>query len=306
MTPSRNMRAALFMCISMAGFTMNDVIAKVASESMNMGQVMLVRGLFATSFIALIAWHQGALARPRLLLHPLVLLRAVCEAAATVSFLVALSHLPIAEVSAVLQALPLAVTMGAALFFSEPVGWRRWLAILVGLVGVLIILRPGTEAFSVYSALTLSCVLFCSVRDLVTRVVPAAVPSLLVSTTTALSVTICGAALVTPLGGWTQMSLGLVALIALGAVLLLIGYHFIIMSMRTGDISFVAPYRYTALLWAILLGFLVFGDVPDLTMSIGAAIVVASGLYTLYRERLVGRRKVAAESTQASMAPDGL
>lgn len=300
------MRAALFMCISMAGFTMNDGIAKFASMSMNMGQVMLVRGVFASLLIGLIAWQQGALARPSLVLHPTVILRGACEAAGTVTFLIALSHLPIANVSAVLQALPLAVTMGAALFFSEPVGWRRWLAILVGFIGVLIIVQPGADAFSPFSVLTLISVAFCAVRDLATRLVPPHIPTLLISTSTAIVVTICGIVLIGPMGGWSPMSTGTTLIIVLGAGLLLVGYQFIIQAMRAGDISFVAPFRYTALLWSMILGFVVFGDVPGLAMTVGASIVVASGLYTLYRERLVGRHKIIAESTQASMAPDGL
>ncbi|MBL8580790.1 MAG: DMT family transporter [Rhizobiaceae bacterium] len=306
MALSPNMRAALFMCISMAGFTMNDAITKVASAWMNMGQVMLVRGVFASVLIAAIAWHQGALARPAQVLHPKILLRAACEAAATVTFLIALSHLPIANVSAILQALPLAVTMGAAQLFSEPVGWRRWLAIFAGLTGVLIIVRPGGDGFSPYAIVMLVCVFFCASRDLITRLMPLEIPTLLVSTTTALSVTICGAFLVGPMGGWTAMTLRETALMAIGAMLLLVGYQFIIRAMRAGDISFVAPFRYTALLWSLILGFVVFGDIPDLPMIVGATIVVASGLYTLYRERKVGRHRVAAESTQPGMAPDGI
>lgn len=300
------MRAALFMCVSMAGFTMNDAITKAASDWMNMGQVMLVRGLFATLLIATIAWHRGALAKPSLIVHPKVLMRAVCEGGATVTFLIALAHLPIANASAILQALPLAVTMGAALLFSEPVGWRRWMAIAAGLAGVLIIVQPGADGFSPYAILMLGCVLLCAIRDLITRLVPTEIPTLLVSTTTAFSVTICGAVLVGPMGGWTPMTPGMTALIAFAAVLLLFGYQFIIRAMRAGDISFVAPFRYTALLWSLVLGFVVFGDVPDLAMIAGASIVVASGLYTLYRERKVGRHRVAAESTQPGMAPDGI
>ncbi len=127
----------------MAAFTMNDAITKVASASMNMGQVMLVRGLFAMLLVGLLAWHQGALRAPRAVLQPMLILRVLAEVGATVCFLLALAHLPIANVSAVLQALPLAVTMGAALAFSEPVGWRRWLAISIGFLGVVVVVRPG-------------------------------------------------------------------------------------------------------------------------------------------------------------------
>lgn len=294
------------MVVAMSGFTLNDAITKVASESMNMAQVMLIRGAFASLFVGLLAWQRGALALPGSMLQPMVAIRVIGEAGATASFLIALAHLPIANVSAVLQALPLAVTMGAALLFKEGVGWRRWLAIAIGFAGVLIIVRPGFEGFSIYSLLALACVAFCAVRDLATKRIPQAIPTLLVSTTTALAMTMLGAALLLPMGGWTPMTGESTAFLALAAVLVVIGYQFIIMAMRVGDISFIAPFRYTALLWSILLGLFIFGDVPDLPMILGASIIVCSGLYALYRERIVGRRKTAAESAGPDMAPDGI
>ena len=306
MALSPNLRGALFMAISMAGFTINDAITKTMVETMNQGQVMLVRGVFATAMIGLLAWSKGALKAPGQAAHPMIGLRVVCELGGTVTFLLALAQMPLANVSAVLQALPLAVTMGAALVLGEGVGWRRWLAIAAGFTGVLIIVRPGFEGFNAYSLLALVCVLFCAARDLATKRIPGEVPTLLISTVTAGAVTIAGGFLIVPFGGWTPMTFNETGLLFGASVLLIIGYQFIIMSMRTGEISFVAPFRYTALLWAIVLGFLLFGDVPDAAMIAGAAIVVGSGLYTLYREQVVGRRKPAAESVTPAMAPDGL
>jgi drug/metabolite transporter (DMT)-like permease len=303
---SPNLRGALFMIVAMVGFTLNDAITKFSSESMNMAQVMLIRGIFASFLIGLLAWQRGALARPELMLQPLVALRVIGEAGGTVTFLVALANLPIANVSAVLQALPLAVTMGAALVFNEGVGWRRWMAIGVGFAGVLIIVRPGFEGFSNYSLLALASVACCAVRDLATKRIPKTIPTLLVSAATAVAMTIVGAVLLAPMGGWTRMTGMSTALLALAAVLVLVGYQFIIMAMRVGDISFIAPFRYTALIWSIVLGVFIFGDVPDLPMIIGATVIVASGLYALYRERVVGRRKIVAESTTPAMAPDGV
>lgn len=300
------MRAALFMTVSLAGFTVNDAITKYMADTMNMGQVMFVRGVFATLFIAALAWHQGALANLRLALHPMVLVRVVGEVVATVTFLIALAQLPIAIVSAVLQALPLAVTMGAALIYGETVGWRRWMSIIVGFAGVAIIVRPGFEGFSLYSLVALVCVAFCTGRDLATRRIPERIPTLLISSVTVLAVTVFGALLVQPMGGWTHPDAFDLFLLACAAALLLVGYQFIIISLRTGDISFVAPFRYTGLLFSILLGFVIFGDIPDLAMIAGSAVIVASGLYMLYRERVVGRSKAASESVGPSMAPDGL
>ncbi|WP_284269324.1 DMT family transporter [Mesorhizobium huakuii] len=303
---SPNLRGALFMMVAMVGFTLNDAITKYSSQSMNMAQVMLIRGAFASLFVGLLAWQRGALSRPRLMLQPLVAMRVLSEAGGTVSFLVALAHLPIGSVSAVLQALPLAVTMGAALFFGETVGWRRWLAIATGFAGVLIIVRPGFDGFTIYSLWALASVACCTVRDLATKRIPQTTPTMLVSTATALAMTVVGAVLLSPMGGWTPMTGKSTALLALAAVLVLIGYQFIIMAMRSGEISFIAPFRYTALLWSILLGLIVFGDIPDMPMIVGATIVVGSGLYALYRERVVGRRRIVAETTGPAMAPDGI
>lgn len=294
------------MSVSMAGFTLNDTLVKAASAEMNMGQIMFIRGMFATLLVLMLAWQQGALSNLRAALHPMVGLRAFGELGGTVFYLIALAHLPLANVSAVFQALPLAVTMAAALFLGETVGWRRWAAIAVGFVGILIIVRPGLEGFTIYSVYTLVCVGFCALRDLATRRIPQNVPSLYVSTITAVIVTVFGAVLIGPMGGWSPVS-GNALLLLLGAsVLLLFGYQFIILSMRNGQVSFVAPFRYTGLIWAVLMGILVFADLPDLPTLVGASLVVGSGLYTLYRERIVGRRKVAAESTRAEVMPDGI
>jgi drug/metabolite transporter (DMT)-like permease len=303
---SDNQRASLFMVLSMAAFTINDTITKFASESMNVGQVIFIRGVFATILVVLLACQQRVLGNVKGLLHPMVWLRMGGEIGGTVTYLIALAHLPLPNVAAIFQALPLAVTMGAALFFGEAVGWRRWLAIAIGFCGTLIIVRPGTEGFSAFSLLVLLCVVFCAVRDLATRRIPNEIPTLLVTTATASCITLCGIVLMVPLGGWTPVRPGLVGLLCACACFMLVGYVFIIQAMRTGEVSAVAPFRYTTLLWAFALGFLVFGNVPDLFMIAGGGVIAGSGLYTLYRERKVSRQRTAAESVVSpTMAPDG-
>ena len=291
------------MAVAMAGFTMNDTITKAVSSEMNFGQVMLVRGLFAITLIAALAWHQRAVRPLRTLMVKPVALRVAGEVGGTVSFLAAIVHLPLANTAAIFQALPLAITLGAALIFGEPVGWRRWLAIIAGFIGVLIIVRPGVEGFNQFSLLALVSVIFCAVRDLATKRIPAPIPSLFITLLTTVTVTTAGAAILVPLGGWTPPSGRALGLLALAAVLLLIGYQCVIMALRSGDISAVAPFRYSALLWAMLLGYLVFGDVPDAMMVTGASIIVLSGLYAFYRERQRAR-PVAADAS--GLPPDGL
>jgi drug/metabolite transporter (DMT)-like permease len=300
---SPNLRGSLLMAVAMAGFTMNDTITKAVSSEMNFGQVMLVRGLFAIVLITALAWHQRAVRPLRTLMVKPVALRVAGEVGGTVSFLAAIVHLPLANTAAIFQALPLAITLGAALIFGEPVGWRRWLAIIAGFIGVLIIVRPGVEGFNQFSLLALVSVIFCAVRDLATKRIPAPIPSLFITLLTTMTVTTAGAAILVPLGGWTPPSGRALGLLALAAVLLLIGYQCVIMALRSGDISAVAPFRYSALLWAMLLGYLVFGDVPDAMMVAGASIIVLSGLYAFYRERQRDRPVAAGAS---GLPPDGL
>jgi drug/metabolite transporter (DMT)-like permease len=291
------------MAVAMAGFTMNDSITKLMSSQMNFGQVMLVRGLFAIVLIAALAIHRDAIRPLRTLFVKPVALRIIGEVGGTVAFLAAISHLPLANTSAIMQSLPLAITLGAALTLGEPVGWRRWSAIVAGFIGVLIIVRPGVAGFNQFTLLALVSVLFCSLRDLATKQIPSHIPSLFITLLTTITVTTAGAVILFPLGGWTPPSASAVGLLALAAVLVLVGYQCVIMALRSGDISAIAPFRYTALLWALLLGYLVFGDVPDTLMVTGAAIIVASGLYAFYRER-IRHREVAASAS--GLPPDGL
>jgi drug/metabolite transporter (DMT)-like permease len=297
MAISSNLRGALFMSLSMAGFTFNDSIVKLLTGDISVAQVMFLRGVIATFLIYLLARHRKALRPLHMLLDPWIVLRIIGEVGGTLTFLIGLSHIPLANASALLQALPLAVTMGAALFLSEPVGWRRWGAILAGFAGVMIIVRPGLEGFSPYSLMIVGTVVFAASRDIATRKVNAAIPSLFLSTVTAAAVAIAGLVLIWPMGGWKPVSATDLGLISLAACLLLVGYQFIIMSMREGEISFIAPFRYTSFIWALLLGMVVFGEYPDIFMITGGSIVIGSGLYTLYRERIRSTAKPASRAS---------
>lgn len=284
----------------------NDTLVKIATASLEISQIMLVRGIFASLFITILAWRLGHIRPLSIIAHPAVIMRIIGEIGGTLFYLIALAKMPIANVQAVFQSLPLAITMSAALFLGETVGYRRWLAITIGFIGVLIIVRPGMEGFNAYSLYVLASVASCAVRDLATRRIPDSVPSTFVSVLTAFAVTICGGLMVATSGNWTPMTPALLVTLIGASVLLLIGYQFIILTMRTGDISFVAPFRYTALVWAIASGVLVFGNVPDLPMLAGSAIVVGSGIYSLYRERRAGKSRPIAESTKSAIAPDGV
>lgn len=282
------------MAIAMAGFTVNDTFVKSVSAEINVAQIMFVRGLMASSLIAGLAWYLGALRPLSFLKKPGVVARTVGELLATVTFLAGLAHMPLANASAILQALPLAVTLAAVLFMDEQVGWRRWTAISVGFLGVLIIVRPGMQGFSPYSLLIVACVFAAAFRDLSTRRAPHDVPTLYMTLATAVTITIAGGVLIVPFGGWMPMSPLLVLKLFAAACFILFGYLFIIQAMRQGEISFVAPFRYTSLLFALVLGFLAFGDLPDPYMLAGSALIIASGTYSFYRERIRARKVATA------------
>ncbi|MDP5219354.1 DMT family transporter [Ruegeria sp. 2205SS24-7] len=282
---SPNLRGALLMCGSMAGFTFNDAVIKYLGTALPLFQIVALRGVLTCFFLYLLARRLGMF-HLRFPAHDrvLVLIRCLSEVAVTYFFLNALLHMPLANVTAVLQALPLTVTLGAALFFREAVGWRRMLAIGVGFCGMLLIVRPGAEGFTSHSYFALLAVALITVRDLVTRRMSAQVPSLMVSFATAVTVTLAAgfASLSEPR---VPVTLPLAGLILAASGFILLGYLCSVLVMRVGEVSFVAPFRYSGLIWALVLGWIVFGDWPDPVTMLGGALVVATGLFTLFRER---------------------
>jgi drug/metabolite transporter (DMT)-like permease len=286
-----NMRGAGLMMASMAAFTLNDVCIKAVAGDLPLMQAIFIRGVITTAMIFVLGRAMGAirLDLPRRDWN-LIGLRTLAEIGATFFFLTALFHMPIANVTAILQALPLTVALAAVLFLGEPVGWRRLTAILVGFCGVLLIVRPGAEGFSVYSVYALAAVGFVTLRDLSARRLSSAVPSVTVALCTATAIMTVSGLATWASGGWTPVGARPAGLLAMAAVFIVGGYLFSVMTMRRGEIGFIAPFRYTGLLWALVLGFVVFGEWPDMLTLAGAGIVVAMGIFTLYREKRARRR----------------
>lgn len=290
---SDNARGAVFMMVSMAAFVCNDTIVKVVSADLPLFPTIFLRGLFAIALLLVLASRRGAL-RPMLSFkdRKAVSIRTVGEVGATVCFLTALFNMQIANATAILQAMPLAVTLAAALVLGEKVGWRRWSAIAVGFLGVLVIIQPGSDGFNSYSLLALGAVVMMVVRDLSTRQMSKEIPSLFVALATAIAITLVGGvgSLIQP---WQGAQLQSVGLLAVAAMFIVVAYLTNVLAMRQGEIGFVSPFRYSVLIWAIALGWFVFGDVPSANMLIGSVIVVLTGAYTLYRERAVRQRAAA-------------
>uniref|UniRef100_UPI004047AF86 DMT family transporter n=2 Tax=Yoonia sp. TaxID=2212373 RepID=UPI004047AF86 len=287
---SDNLRGAAFMTGSMVAFTVNDTFLKGLSLDIPLAQTLFVRGVGTTLFLLMISYFMGQLrfdfSRKDWLL---ILIRAAAEIAAAYLFLTALFHMPIANVSAIMQVMPLSVALAAAVFFREPLGWRRVLAIAVGFGGVLLIVRPGTEGFNIYSAYVLAAVVCVTVRDLAARRLSRSVPSTMVAVIASAAVALSGGGL-TAASDWVTLDQS-AWLNTIGAMFMVVlGYLFSVTAMRIGEIGFVAPFRYASLIAALILGYLVFGDWPRNITLLGAFIVVATGMFTLYREQVAAKR----------------
>ncbi|MEP2534262.1 DMT family transporter [Shimia sp.] len=280
---SDNLKGAVLMMCSMAAFVLNDTCIKLLGPEVPLFQMLFLRGVASS----ILVWALARTIGPIKLRFPardwgLVIGRTMSEIVAAYFFINALYHMPIANVTAVLQVLPLTVTLGGALFFREPVGWRRFSAILVGFLGMLLIVRPGPDGFDIYALYAMAAVAAVTVRDLTTRRMSVAVPSMTVTLFASLGVTVFSA--FASLGSeWVSLDGRQVALLSGASVFILGGYLFSVMVMRCGDVSFTAPFRYSGLVWALVLGAAVFGDWPDALTLAGCVIVVGAGVFTIVR-----------------------
>ena len=279
-----NRRGIVCMSGAMAAFIVNDALVKYASQTMPAAQLIFVRGLMATLLVFAVAYTLGATTRLKDAAGGWVALRAIVDACATMLYLGSLFHLPIANATAINLASPLFMIVFAVFFMSERVGVVRWVAIGAGFFGVLLVIQPRADGFNVWALVCLAGTLCHAARDLLTRRVAAGVPSILITLATAVAVTILSGAL-SLIEGWQPFGWFETGLLAAASVFLALGYQLIITSMRHGEMSLVAPFRYSGLLFALLLGYLVWGDVPNILAWCGIALLIGSGLYMLQGER---------------------
>ncbi|MGR3638009.1 DMT family transporter [Alterinioella nitratireducens] len=279
-----NLSGILWMLFSMATFAAGDVGIKLLAGVMPPGQIMGSLGLLGTALFAAWTKARGLTVLPPALLHPAVAMRYISEIVAGCGMVLALTLTPLSLVTAILQAAPLVVAMGAALVFGERVGWRRWSAILIGLAGVLIILRPGLAGFDPNAIWAVIAMLGLASRDLATRACPKSLSSLQLSTfgisalipTGAILLVFTGAPVAAPLQAWA---------ILLGTILAtLVGYYAITAAMRVGEVAAVTPFRYSRLIFGLILGIAIFAERPDAATYLGAALILGTGLYSAWRE----------------------
>lgn len=284
-----NIRGSALMVLAMAGFALEDTFVKLLSANLPVGQILIMMGIGGTViFGAASLWQRDNLISRDFFLAP-VMLRNLGELVGAFGYITALTLIPLSSVAAILQATPLFVTLGAAMFMGEQVGWRRWSAIGVGFFGVLMIIRPGLEGFQPASLFAVIGVAGLALRDLSTRAIPASVSSMQLSGYAFAIVILTGLVLLTISGGATTPTplnwLHLAGTIVFGVL----GYYAIVAAMRIGDVSAVSPFRYTRLIFSLIIGMTVFGERPDLMTYTGAALIIASGLYSILRERRLSK-----------------
>ncbi len=272
-----------------AAMITSDALARVALHHLPLGEVIAGRGVVACLILGAAAaisrqlsWH------PRLLSLPAVL-RIFADISSGLFFIAAISRMPIGNATAILQIIPLVTTLFAATFFGEAVGWRRWMAGAVGLAGVLLILKPGTDGFTIWSLLAVAAMLCMATRDLATSRIEKSVPTLLIGTATAFMAGVVGLGLAAGTGGIMQPSMHDAGFLLGSGVALSAGFICLVVAARNAEFSAVAPFRYFTLLWAIIIGYFAWGQVPDFYAWIGIAIVISAGLYAFARERKLRR-----------------
>jgi drug/metabolite transporter (DMT)-like permease len=294
-----NRRGVLAMAAGMASFVANDSLVKYVSEGLPASELIFLRGVFASLLLLVIVHRMGISGRIVALRDRRVLLRALLDALGTVTYLVSLFHLPIANATAINMAAPLFITVFAVFAFRERVDGGRWAAIAAGFAGVLLVVQPAGSAFNGYAVLCLGGALLQAGRDLMTRTIDRGIPSILITLSTAASVLVL--AVVWGLfEGWQPVSWRQLALLALSSVFLSGAYFLVTVAMRAGEMSLIAPFRYTGLLFAIGIGYVVWGDVPNVLSWTGIALLVAAGLYILHGGR---RARLTSPGTSASASP---
>ncbi len=292
-----NLKAALFVVIAMSMITTNDAIVKHITQVFNVGQIMFLRGALICIIFACVMRLRRQPVFNRRSLHRWNLLRALFELCATLAFMTGLSLLPIAVASTLGFASPIFLALLAATILKENVSLDRWIVILVGFGGVMLITNPFSETASWAVIFPIICAFFVALRDIAIRFVPNDIPSSQVAFTNAWIVML-GGGIYSIYQGWGEADLHwYLWFIGLGGVLYC-GYLFLIIGSRIGELSFISPFKYISILIAIIYGYLIWGDEPTLAMLVGASLIVISGIILVSSEKRRNRRTVLTSETQ--------
>jgi drug/metabolite transporter (DMT)-like permease len=279
-----NRRGVLAISAGMASFVANDTLVKYVGESLPASQLILLRGVMASVLLLAIAHGMGATRRLADLFDGRVMVRAGLDTLGTVTYLVSLFHIPLANATAINMATPLVVTVLAVAAFREKVNAARWLAISVGFTGVLLVVKPSGSDFSAYALLCLGGTLFQASRDFATRLIDRTIPSVLITLSTAIAVTLF-AGVWSLFQEWRPVQPVQLGMLAGASVFLSAGYFLLTVAMRAGEMSLIAPFRYSGLVFALVLGYAVWGYVPDAWAWVGIALLLGAGLWLMRAPR---------------------
>lgn len=271
-------------------YLLGDTAVKLAAEAVSVPQIIVIRGALTALLVTLAAAAAGVLRYWRGMFSRPVLVRGGFDAATTLMFTNALANMRIADATAVINAAPIAGTLLAIVVLKERVDVLRWSAIILGFVGVVLVLRPGASSFNLYGLLALGAMVTVAGREVVTRRVAAEVPSLIVTLWSTLTVTVVGLAATLTSGSWTPVAYPELGLIFVSALFLFGAYHTSVISLRLGEVSLVGPFRYLIIVWGLLVGFMVWGDVPGVAELSGMTLIAAAG-FAVFRRELARSRK---------------
>ena len=282
---SDNFRGAVIMMICMGAFVLNDAFVRLAGNTLPLAQILFLRGLLTTVVLMAFAFYSGIFRLGVLKGDKwLIFFRSVIEALTAYFFLTAVMNMPFANVTAILQILPMTVTLAAAFMFKEKVGVFRISLILLGFIGVTFIINPSKDGFNLYAGYALIAVTLITMRDLITRKLSNNVHTLLPTVSASLGVFLFSTILMinTPL---QPLSLDNSLFIGLASFFIIFGYYTAVLVMRCGEISFISPFRYSAIIFALLIGVVFFNEWPDAIAFLGILLVTASGGILLYRNQ---------------------
>lgn len=283
------LRAIILMVFGMAFFTIGDIFLKFATQHMPIGMVTIFLGLGMTIMFALMMWHKADPIFDRKYLHPAIAMRCVGETVAIIGVITALAYSSLSIVTALIQFLPLLLTFMGAVFLKEKIGVRRISALLVGLIGVLIIIRPGMEGFDYYASFTLIGVFGMAIRDFSARIMPADISTVSMSFYGTLVIFFTGIGMMLVSQDWVIPSqIGMIYCLAL-VIVAAIGTLFVSSSMRLGDIGIISPFRFSRVVFGVGAGIFILGETIDTPTAIGSIIVVGAGLYSWLRERKLAK-----------------
>ena len=297
--PGSNLRAIVAMVCATAIFTCGDTSMKIVSSALPTGETIFVRGLLSFVVLLHVATLTGQIRTLRRCLVPAMGLRCLGDVGGAVFFQAALARMKLADLMGINQLTPLSLTAASALFLGETVGWRRWTAVGVGFCGALLVIKPGSSAFNIAAVIGLMSVLSGTLRDVSTRKLDLDVSPVIILLLSQAVITTAGLCFGT-FETWAMPTRANLLNLAAASVCSMVGQVCLIYSVRTGELSVVAPFRYTGMPWAILLGFGVWGELPDPLTFLGILVLVAAGLYTLYRERRVRRERARLAGSTAT------